>query len=72
MAWFVPLVIILPLLVFYFWMFRDMTSNSDLPSNSAGPLGWPPTSKLEWLWAFVLLNVLAASYYYFTEYKGRR
>jgi hypothetical protein len=65
----IPVFIILPLLVFYFWMFWDMANNNALPGNPAVPLRWPPTTKFAWTLAFIFLNVLAAGYYYFTEYK---
>jgi hypothetical protein len=51
---------LLPLLVFYFWMFRDMTNNNALSSGS----------KYNLTMAFIFFNVFAAAYY-FTEYKNR-
>ncbi len=68
-----PLLIILPLplLVFYLWMFWDMTNNDNLPGNSTAPLRWPPSSKFEWTLAFIFLNVFAAVLYYVNEYRRR-
>ena len=65
----IPLIIILPLLAFYLWMFRDMAENDNLPSNSSPPLTWPPTSKYGWTVAFIFLNVFAALMYYSLEYR---
>jgi hypothetical protein len=64
-------IIILSLVVFYFWMFWEMSNNDSLPSHSPSPLRWPPISKSDWLVMFVFLNVLAAGYYYFTVYKEK-
>lgn len=56
----VSLIALVPLLVFYVWMFRDMTNNDALSSDS----------KYTWTWAFIFLNVFAAVLY-FVEYKRR-
>jgi len=66
----IPVIIVLPLLAFWLWMFWDMTNNQDLPNDPALQLRWPPATKLEWTLVFVILNVVAAGYYYFTEYKN--
>lgn len=50
----IPLVFIVPLIVFWLWMFRDMLNNEDLP----------PGVKENWTWAFILLNVFAAAIYF--------
>jgi hypothetical protein len=42
-------------------MFRDMTNNEYLPGDS----------KYSWTLAFIFLNVFAALWYYFVEYKNR-
>jgi hypothetical protein len=57
----IPLIIILPLIVFWLWMFRDMINNDNLPSSS----------KDYWLLAFIFMNVFAAVFYYVTEYRKR-
>lgn len=71
MIWLFPLVIILLLLAFYVWMFHDMVNNDKFPSTTGGPFRWPPVSKYDWTVVFIFLNIVAAGYYYFTEYtKG--
>ncbi len=62
------------LLVFWLWMFRDMIYNDYL-------LRWPywdvtgydslPNRRLNWMLAFVFLNIFAAAIYYFTDYRYR-
>ncbi len=61
----------LPLVAFWVWMFWDMTNNRDLPGNSPAGLTWPPSSKYDWTVAFVFLNIFAAGLYYFNEYRNR-
>jgi hypothetical protein len=56
-----PLIIVLPFVVFWAWMFRDMVSNNDLPS----------IFKPYWMMAFIFLNIPAAIFYYYTVYKER-
>jgi hypothetical protein len=51
----------LPLLVFWGWMFRDMIHNDNLPGNS----------KDYWTLFFILLNIFSAMYYYVTVYKNK-
>ncbi len=58
---FTPLFITLPLVGFWFWMFRDMTINEYLTSKE----------KTNWLLAFVFLNIFGAAYYYLVEYRNR-
>jgi len=50
-------------------MFWEMSNNDTLPNNAPLPPKWPPTSKFEWTLAFIFLNLIAAGYYYFTEYR---
>ena len=57
-----PLVLILPLIIFWIWMFRDMLNNNDLSD----------TAKSNWTVAFIVLNVFAAVFYYVYEYRSRR
>ena len=60
MAQLILMIIPLALLVFWLWMFWDMTNNDNLPSGS----------KFNWTLAFVFLNVFAAVYY-FAEYRKK-
>ncbi len=53
----ISLMIILPLVAFWLWMFQDMTNNANLPSES----------KSNWTLAFLFGNVFAAAFYYATE-----
>jgi hypothetical protein len=57
----IPMLISLPLIGFWLWMFRDLAKNDYLPANS----------KNNWMLAFILLNVFAAGWYYFVEYRNR-
>ncbi len=66
-----PMILLVPLIIFWFWMFSDMTNNDRLPSSSAEPLTWPPSTKYGWTLAFIFMNVFAACFYYFIEYKNR-
>ncbi len=51
----------LPLIGFWFWMFRDMTNNDYLTGNE----------KYTWTLAFIFLNIFTALWYYFVEYRNR-
>jgi hypothetical protein len=55
------LIVPLPLVGFWFWMFRDLTKNDYLSSDE----------KNDWTLKFILLNVLAAFWYYLVEYRNR-
>ena len=68
----ISLILVLPLIVFWLWMFRDMRNNGRLPDNSAAPLTWLPSSKYNWMLAFIFLNVFAAAFYYVFEYRKRQ
>lgn len=57
----VPLIVVVPLIVFWGWMFNDLVKNDDLPS----------IFKPYWMLAFILLNIPAAVFYYYTVYKSR-
>ncbi len=61
MTQFVPLLIPLPLIGFWAWMFRDMSNSRYLSSGE----------KNYWLLAFVLLNIFGAAWYYAVEYRPR-
>jgi len=60
----------LPLVVFWLWMFSDMTKNGNLPpcfitvTNGRNP-------GVDWTMAFVFLNVFTACIYYITVYRNR-
>ena len=68
----ISVILLLPLIAFWIWMFRDMTRNASLPDNSTRPLTWPPSSKYNWTLAFIFLNVFAAAFYYALEYRKRQ
>jgi hypothetical protein len=57
----IPLIIVVPLIVFWGWMFRDMLNNYDVPS----------IYRPYWMLAFILLNIPAAVFYYYTVYRNR-
>ncbi len=54
------LVVVVPLLAFWAWMFREMMNNDYLS----------PSAKNFWMMAFLVFNVLAAIYYYSTVYRN--
>ena len=58
---FIPMLIGLPLIGFWFWMLRDLSNNQYISSSS----------KTTWFLAFVLLNIFGAAWYYFVEYRPR-
>ena len=53
--------IVLILLVFWAWMFRDFAQNPDIE----------PHTRQSWLIAFIVLSVATAFYYYLTVYRER-
>lgn len=57
-----PLVLIIPVIIFWIWMFRDMLNNGNLSG----------TAKSTWTVAFIFLNAFAAVFYYAYEYRSRR
>ncbi len=67
----ISLLITLLLVVFWLWMFSEMMKNDSLPGNSSTPLTWPPSSKYNWLFLFIFLNVFGAALYYLYEYRKR-
>ena len=71
LAFLTTLVVVLPLLGFWAWMFRDMVNNPDLPTSTPEFFTWPPRTKNHWLLVFILLNVLGAGFYYFTVYREK-
>ena len=54
-----PLLITLPLIVFWLWMARDLDRNDRLSGNE----------KTYWMLAFLFMNVFAAVFYYVYEYR---
>ena len=56
-----PWIIVLPLLVFWVWIFWDLANNDRL-------IRYP---KLTWFAAFIFLNVFGAAFYYYLEYRER-
>lgn len=57
-----PLLFALPVILFWLWMFRDMTLNDRLP----------PEMKNYWVMAFIFLSLITAAYYFVTEYRPNR
>jgi Phospholipase_D-nuclease N-terminal len=57
----IPLLIIIPLVIFWAWMFRDMMNNDSLPDDT----------KNTWTLLFVLLNVFGAGLYFINVYRDR-
>ncbi len=57
----VPLVVVIPLIVFWAFMFKDMLNSDTMPS----------IFKPYWMMAFVLLNIPAAIFYSYTVYRDR-
>jgi hypothetical protein len=57
----IPMILVLPLLAFWVWMFWDMANSDSFRS----------TTKNNWTLAFVFLNVVAAVFYYVYEYRNR-
>jgi hypothetical protein len=57
----IPLIVVVPLVVFWAWMFKDMVNNTDMPS----------IFRPYWMMAFILLSIPAAVFYYYTMYRNR-
>ncbi len=66
----IPLIVMLAVVVFWLWMFKAMTENEYLPpcfitlTNGQNPL-------FDWTFAFVVLSIFTAAFYYATEYRKR-
>jgi uncharacterized membrane protein (DUF4010 family) len=64
------LLIPLPLVVFWLWMFSAMTKNDNLPqcfitfTNGRNP-------SFDWTVAFIFLSIFAAILYYLNVYRNR-
>jgi hypothetical protein len=57
----VPLLVIVPLIVFWAWMFKDMMKSNDVSS----------IYRPYWMMAIIFLNIPAAVFYYITVHKNR-
>jgi hypothetical protein len=57
----IPMIIVLPLILFWLWMAWDLGGNDSLSSNE----------KFYWMLAFLFMNVFGAVFYYVYEYKKR-
>ncbi len=57
----IPLIITLPLIVFWLWMAWDLGGNDHLSSSE----------KFYWQLAFIFMNVFTAVFYYVNEYRKR-
>ncbi|HET9980506.1 MAG TPA: hypothetical protein VFQ32_08675 [Ktedonobacterales bacterium] len=57
-----PLLLVIPLIAFWIWMFRDMLNNPNVSD----------TARNTWIIAFIFLNVFAAVVYYAYEYRNKR
>jgi hypothetical protein len=60
------LLIVVPLIAFWVWMFRDMLDTDGLPSLVSRD------AKSDWTFAFIFLNVFAAVLYYTQIYRNKR
>ncbi len=58
----VSLIVIVPLLIFWLWMFSAMLQNDDLPRDI----------KDQWTLWFVLLSIIAAGLYFTRVFRNRR
>lgn len=57
-----PLLLVIPVLAFWAWMFRDMLNNQNISD----------TARNSWILAFIFLNAFAAVVYYVYEYRNKR
>lgn len=71
-ATFIPLAVVGLLISFWLWMFNDMINNDEIPSSDPAGHRWPPVAKNQWIICFIILNIFAAGYYYFTVYRDHR
>jgi hypothetical protein len=67
----ISLVFIIPLIIFWLYMFDDMLKNDRFPNG--GPLANVTSNeKSDWTLAFIFLNVFAAVFYYSLVYRNKR
>ena len=59
---FFPSIISLAAIVFWAWMFWDFINNPKIS----------PDERLFWFVGFVVLSILTAGFYYFTQYEKKR
>ena len=57
----IAIIIIIPLVAFWFWMLWNMTNNTYLSQEE----------RFNWTVALIFLSVFAALWYYFVEYRNR-
>jgi len=62
----ISLCVILPSIVFWLWMFQDMSNNDNVPPLVTSD------AKSDWLLAFIFLNVFGAMLYYSVVYRNRQ
>ncbi len=65
----IPIIILVPIVVFWFWMFRHMLANDGLNDDPQAPLTFPPTTRRGWIIIFILMNVFGAYLYFLSEYR---
>jgi hypothetical protein len=61
----ISLIVIIPLIAFWLWMFDDMLKTDRLPGLLTND------ARLDWMVAFILFNVFAAVVYYALVYRQR-
>src|SRR5215469_832394 len=61
----ISLIVIIPLIAFWLWMFDDMLKTDRLPGLLTND------ARLDWMVAFILFNVFAAVVYYAIVYRQR-
>jgi hypothetical protein len=62
----IPLIVIIPLIAFWLWMFDDMLKYDSLPGLVTND------ARLDWTIAFIIFNVFAAVVYYALVYRQRQ
>ncbi len=68
--WITGLIIALPVVVFWLWMFSDMTKNGNLPQCFITVTNGR-NSGFDWTAAFIFLSVFTAIFYYVNVYRNR-
>lgn len=57
----IPMLFSLPFVGFWLWMVNDLLNNDYLSEEA----------KYNWFYAFILLNIFGAFWYYVVEYRPR-
>ncbi len=70
MAHFIAVLLPLPLLVFWAWMFAEMAGNQDLPPCFISVTNGE-NHRLDWNLAFIAWFFVAAVFYYLNVYRYR-